>query len=198
MKKAFIFLIIVLIDSSVFAQGYKIGDKAADFRLKDIDGYYVSLKDFYGTEGFIIIFTANYCPFVQAYEDRIIEIDKKYKNFGYPVIAINVSDSNLHSEDSYEMMKIEAKKKKVTFPYLYDEGQKVYLQFGAKRVPQIFLLKKTRDDFIVKYIGAIDDNYADAKQVQNHYLTTAIDALIAGKKIAIPETKTIGCEIQQK
>ncbi|HAH24751.1 MAG TPA: thioredoxin family protein, partial [Prolixibacteraceae bacterium] len=71
------------------SSGYTIGDKATDFKLKNVDQKYVSLSNYPDAKGFVVIFTCNGCPYAQAYQDRIIEIDKKYKPLGYPVIAIN-------------------------------------------------------------------------------------------------------------
>ena len=72
--------------------GYKIGDTATDFKLKNIDGKMVSMADYPDAKGYIVIFTCNHCPYAKMYEDRIIELDKKYSSNGYPVIAINPSN----------------------------------------------------------------------------------------------------------
>lgn len=182
-----------------FAQeGYKINDTAEDFSLKNIDDSIVSLSDYKDAEGFIIIFTCNHCPYSKLYEDRIIKIDKKYKKKGYPVIAINPNDPILEPEDSFDNMKIRAKEKGFTFPYLFDDGQEVYPKYGATRTPHVFLLKKEKENFIVKYIGAIDDNSKHPEDVVNHYLTDAVDALIKNK-IPNPDfTKAIGCSIKHQ
>jgi glutathione peroxidase-family protein len=90
-------------------EGYKVGDRAADFKLRNVDGRYVSLSDFPSAKGFMVIFTCNHCPYAQAYQDRIIAIDKAYKSKGYPVIAINSNDPDLEPDDSYEAMVVRAK-----------------------------------------------------------------------------------------
>ena len=181
-----------------FSQGYNVGDKASSFKLKNVDGKMVSLSDFPAAKGFVVVFTCNHCPFSVAYQDRIIEIDKKYKSKGYPVIAINPNDPIIVPEDSYDNMVQRAKEKKFTFPYLFDENQSVYRQYGAKKTPHIFLLQKQGSDLIVKYIGAIDDNSQDASKVTNTYLTNAIDNLVAGRVPDPATTKAIGCSIKDK
>jgi peroxiredoxin len=183
----------------MFAQeAYKIGDVAADFSLKNIDGKKVSLSQFDQAKGFIVIFTCNHCPYAVLYEDRIIALDKKYKELGYPVIAVNPNDPEVVPEDSFDNMKIRAHDKGFTFPYLFDEGQKVYPKYGATRTPHVFLLKKEGKDLIVKYIGAIDDNSKDVNEVKIKYLEDAVDALLAGKNPEIDFTKAIGCSIKIK
>jgi peroxiredoxin len=179
--------------------GYKIGDKAADFKLKNTDGKLVSLADFPNARGFIVIFTCNHCPYAKAYQDRIIEIDNNYKLKGYPVIAINPNDPSIVPEDSYEAMVSRAKEKNYTFPYLFDEKQDVYKMYGASHTPHTFLLQKDgKGNLIVKYIGAIDDNYQDAAAVKEKYLANAVDALLSGKEPNPDFTKAIGCSIKDK
>jgi peroxiredoxin len=182
----------------VMGAGYKVGDKADDFKLKNVDGTYVSLADFDDAQGFIVVFTCNGCPYAVAYQDRIIELDKKYKPLGYPVVAINPNDVDLKAEDNLEGMKKRAKEKGFTFPYLKDAEYEVFKTYGATRTPHIYLLNKESDDLIVKYIGTIDDNYQDASAVQETYLANAVDALIAGKDPNPNATKAIGCTIKQK
>ncbi|AWI27253.1 thioredoxin family protein [Flavobacterium pallidum] len=176
--------------------GYKVGDTAADFSLKNVDDKMVSLKDFKSAKGFIIIFTCNHCPFSQAYEDRIIALDKKYSGKGYPVIAINPNNPAKQKDDSFELMKVRAAEKGFTFPYLFDEGQKIYPQYGATKTPHVYVLQKEGKACVVKYMGAIDDNYEDESAVKQKYVENAVDALLSKKEITVKETKAIGCSIK--
>lgn len=180
------------------SKGYEVGDTAADFKLKNIDGKMVSLSDFKKAKGFIVVFTCNHCPYAKKYEDRIVALDKKYKDAGYPVIAINPNDPNLQPEDGLQQMITRAKEKGFTFPYLVDEGQKVYPQYGATKTPHVFILQKEGSKNIVKYIGAIDNNYDDPNDVSEHYVQNAMDALLNGKPVANAKTVAIGCTIKVK
>jgi len=182
----------------ISAKGYEIGDEAADFKLKNIDGKMVSLSDFKSAKGFIVVFTCNHCPYAKKYEDRIIELDKKYKNQGYPVIAINPNDPNVQPEDGYQQMIERAKQKGFTFPYLVDEGQKMYPQYGATKTPHVFVLKKENGKNIVKYIGAIDNNYDNPNDVSEYYAQDAVNALIKGEPVKMSKTVAIGCTIKVK
>jgi peroxiredoxin len=188
------FLTLILVQGA----GYKVGDKAEDFKLQNVDGKYVSLADFDEAKGYIVVFTCNGCPYAKAYQDRIIALDKKYKSIGYPVVAINPNDIDLKSDDNLEAMKKRADEKGFTFPYLKDANYEVYKTYGATRTPHIYLLEKESGDLIVKYIGTIDDNYQDASAVQEAYLANAVDALIAGMDPNPNSTKAIGCSIKQK
>ena len=179
-------------------KGYKIGDEATDFKLKNIDGKMVSLADYPDAKGFIVIFTCNHCPYAKAYENRIIALNNLFAGKGYPVIAINPNDPAVQPEDSYELMQVRAKEKNFNFPYLLDEEQKIYPQYGATKTPHVFVLNKENNKNIVRYIGAIDNNYADENDVDEHYVSEAVNALLNGEKVPTEETKAIGCSIKVK
>lgn len=177
-------------------EGYKVGDVATDFSLENIDGKMVSLADYKAAKGFIVTFTCNTCPYAVAYEDRIEALNKKYADKGYPVIAIMPNNTDVKPGDNMEAMKARAKAKGFTFPYLMDKGQKIYPQYGATKTPHIYILEKTKKGNVVKYIGAIDDNYKDAEAVTEKYVENAVDALLKGKDIKVKETRAIGCSIK--
>ncbi len=178
------------------AEGYAIGDYATDFKLKNIDGAMVSLADYKDAKGYLVIFTCNSCPYAVAYEDRIVALDKKYKALGVPVIAINPNNPDIQPRDSFDKMKVRAKEKGFTFPYLLDDGQHIYPQYGAAKTPHVFLLEKTDKGNKVRYIGAIDDNYSDAEAVTEKFVENAVDAMLSGKEIKTTTTKAIGCSIK--
>lgn len=183
----------------VYAQdtgGYEVGDLATDFKLQSTDGSVVSLADYDDVRGYLVIFTCNSCPYAVAYEDRIIALDKEFKEKGVPVIAINPNNPNVQPKDSFEEMKKRAAEKGFTFPYLLDAGQKIFPQYGATRTPHCFLLEKTDKGNVVRYIGAIDDNYQDASAVETTYVANAIEAMLAGEAIKVANTKAIGCSIK--
>lgn len=173
------------------------GATAPDFNLKNIDGKMVSPANYPEAKGFIVVFTANTCPYAIAYEDRLIALDKKFAAQGYPVIAINPNAPSLSSGDSYEKMQEKAKTKKFSFPYLFDEGQKVTEQYGAKVTPHIFLLKKEGTGYKVMYTGALDNDTQDVNPNKTLYLENAIAALKSGKEIEVASTKAIGCTVKR-
>ncbi|WP_100610729.1 thioredoxin family protein [Confluentibacter lentus] len=178
------------------ADGYKVGDVAEDFKLMNVDGKMVSLSNYKDAKGFIVTFTCNTCPYAVGYEDRIIALNNKYASLGYPVIAIMPNNPDVQPGDSMEAMKKRAKEKGFTFPYLMDDGQNIYPKYGATKTPHVFILQKTAKGHIVKYIGAIDDNYQDASAVKTKYVENAVNALLKGNEVPEKETKAIGCTIK--
>lgn len=189
-----IFMSSLLVGNSL-STGYQPGDTATDFKLKSVDGKFYSMADYKEAKGFIVVFTCNTCPFAVKYEDRINDLAKKYKSKGYILLAINPNDPIAQPDDTFEFMQKKAKDKKFAFPYLVDEGQKIYPQYGATKTPHVFLLDKNH---VVKYIGAIDDNSDDASAVKEKYLENAIAALENGQAPMPETTKAIGCSIKVK
>ncbi|MDA9002645.1 thioredoxin family protein [Flavobacteriaceae bacterium] len=190
-----IFFAAVLTTDSV-DNGYDIGDIATDFNLENIDGKFVSLSDFIDAEGFIIVFTCNTCPYAVLYEDRIEALNKKYASQGYPLIAIMPNNVQTKPGDSMKSMKQRAIDKGFTFPYLMDDGQKIYPQYGATKTPHVYILESTTRGPVVRYIGGIDDNYKDATLVKTNYVEDAIEALKKGNLIKQTTTRAIGCSIK--
>ena len=176
---------------------YQIGDVAEDFKLKNVDGNMVSMADFDEAKGFIVIFTCNTCPVSVANEDRIIALHEKYVDLGYPVIAINPNNPETSEGDSFDLMKVRAKEKGFKFPYLFDDGQKVYPKYGASKTPHVYILNKEDNGLVVKYIGSIDDSARNAGAVKTKYAENAVDALIKGSTINVASTKAIGCSIKK-
>ena len=170
----------------------KIGSLAPDFNLPATNGKKYSLNTFADKKALVIVFSCNHCPYVQAYEDRIIEIQKDYSK-NVQVVAISSNEDENYPEDSFENMKARAEIKKFNFPYLHDETQNVAKAYGATHTPEIFLFDKERK---LVFHGKIDDNWQEPKAVRSKYLRNAIDELLSGKQISVPETFTIGCTIK--
>ena len=121
---------------------------------------------------------------------------KKYAAKGFPVVAIMPNNPAVKPGDNMDAMKARAASKGFTFPYLFDDGQEIYPQYGATKTPHVYLLEKTNKGNVVKYIGAIDDNYKDAAAVNTKYVEEAVDALMNGKEIKETKTRAIGCGIK--
>jgi peroxiredoxin len=181
-------------------QSYKIGDQVADFTVKNTEtGKPVSLYRLPGaTKGAVVVFTCNHCPFAKKYEQRIIDINAKYASRGFPVLALSSNDPSEAPEDAPNLLAARAKEKGYTFPYAYDETQAIARTFGATKTPHVFLVAKENNKWVLKYMGAIDDNTDEPQNVKTPYLANAIDAVLAGKPVAVTETKSIGCTIKWK
>ena len=199
MKTIFTFLSCLIFGFIANAQikTLKPGDNAPDFNLKNVNGEMVSPEDYPDAKGFIIVFTSNTCPYAKKYENRLIALDKKFAPQGYPVIAINPNPPALSSGDSYKEMQKKAKTKDFSFPYLFDEGQKVTNEYGARVTPHIFLLEKVGSKLKVVYTGALDNDTYNINPWKTLYVEDAINSLEAGEKIKISSTKAIGCSVKR-
>ena len=173
----------------------KIRDKAIPFTLPGVDDKEHALSDYKDVEALAIIFSCNHCPYVRAWEDRMVQIQADYTNRGVQFLAINSNDIRRYPEDSFPKMKERAKEKGFNFPYLLDESQEVPRVYGARYTPEVFLFDRAG---ILQYHGAIDDHYDNPNAVKKHYLRDALDAVLAGETPPVQETTPVGCTIKWK
>jgi len=168
----------------------KIGDAAPTWSgIVGIDDKQHGLADFDNAKLVVLVFTCNHCPVAVAYEDRLVALAKEYEPKGVRLIAVNCNNI---PADRLDKMKERAEQKGFNFPYLYDSSQKMGHDYGATVTPHVFVLAKDRK---VAYMGAVDDSMNAAK-VKTHYLRSALDALLAGKKPPKAVTQQFGCSIK--
>ncbi len=171
-----------------------IGSPVPTFsNLLGVDGKKYSMQNFDDKKILIIAFTCNHCPYVQAYEDRLIQIQKDYGDKGVQLIAINSNETVHYPQDDFDHMVARAKERGFNFPYLRDETQKVAAAYCARTTPEMFVLDQER---ILRYHGRIDDNWQYPEEVESPDLRNALDELLAGKEVSIPETRPLGCSIK--
>jgi len=190
--------LMVALSAFTIDRGLNVGDRAVDFHLKNVDGNTISLADYKNAKGFIVIFHCNTCPYSNAYDSRIVALNKKYAPLDYPVIAINSNDPTTSAGDSFEKMISDSKRKGYDFPYLVDETQEVARSYGATNTPHVFVLSRTGDELKVAYIGGIDDNARNPSAVSKKYVEAAVDALLDGKPVQTTRTRALGCTIKWK
>ena len=171
----------------------QLGESARPFSLPGVDGKTYGLEGFAGKSVLVVIFSCNHCPYVQAYEDRLIGLQRDYGNRGVQLVAINSNDDAHYPEDNLEHMMARAKDKGFNFPYLRDGAQQVARAYGAIHTPQIFVFDRDRR---LRYTGKIDDNWQQPEAVTQRYLRDAVDALLAQREPAEPITHAIGCTIK--
>ena len=174
------------------------GNIAPGIALMSVNDKKVSLNDYPVAKGFIIVFTCNTCPYAKAYQHRIIALNNQYAPQGFPVIAINPNDPDISPGDSFKKMKALAKAQHFTFPYLFDEGQVITSQYGAKNTPHVFVVTKGTANFTVEYAGAIDNDTPDTNPAKIKYVEDALNALLKNIKPAVAFTKAIGCGVKWK
>ena len=173
-----------------------VGSRMVSFKLKNVDGKMITADDLSkGKQATVIIFSCNHCPYVQAWEDRIIHLGNTYGTRGVAFALINANDPVNYPEDSYPEMVKRAKRKNYPFSYLCDEDQSVAKAYGATRTPEVFLFDAQE---ILRYHGRIDDNYADPNRVRSQELKDALEAVLAGDSPTVSETPVVGCTVKWK
>jgi peroxiredoxin len=169
--------------------------KLLPFKLRGTD------EKMHETEGYRkaailgVVFTCNHCPYAQAWEGRLIQIQRDYAGKDVQFLLVNSNDPASYPADSFENMQRRAKEKNYPFPYLLDETQEVARQYGATRTPEIYLFDAER---VLRYHGAPDDNYENPTLVHQPYLRNALDALLKKSTPPVAETKPVGCTIKWK
>jgi peroxiredoxin len=181
-----------------------IGSPAPDFALPGIDGKIHRLSDYQNSPFLMVMFICNHCPTSQLYEGRVKKLVADYKDKGVGAVAIQPNDPTAirlselgytDVSDSLEEMKIRAEYRHFNFPYLYDgETQKVSNQFGVVATPQVFIFDKDRK---LRYEGRIDDRQRESL-VKTQDARAALDAMLAGKPVAVPHTPAFGCSTKWK
>ncbi len=166
-----------------------------DVKMKNVDGRELSIADVEGEKGTLVIFTCNHCPWVKAWETRLVELGNTYSKLGVGVITVNPNDPAAFEEDTYPAMQERARERGMEFPYVVDATSDVARAFGATRTPEAFLFdRKGR----LVYHGVIDDNAREPGKVRSRYLRDALEAVVSGRKVAVQETKALGCSIKYR
>jgi peroxiredoxin len=173
-----------------FNRALSIGDKAPEWSgLPGVDGRKRALADYADAKLIVVVFTCNHCPVATANQDRLIALQTEFLDRGVRLVAIC---SNPGDDEDLPAMKQRAKNKGYNFPYLRDADQTVGRAYGARQTPTALVLDGDRK---MGYMGAIDDHWEDAGGVERDYLRDAIEALLVGGKVPVPETRPQGCEI---
>lgn len=176
----------------IFA-GHVTAQKVNDFTLKDVkSGKQVSLADFKSAKGIVVIFTSNVCPYSVYYEGRITQLIAQYKKKGIQFLLVN---SHIEPKESEDEMANKIGAWGLDIPYLADKNQKAMNAFGARKSPEVFLIKNN-GDFSIFYQGAIDNNPQVATDVKEQYLKDNIEALLKDKS-ALPGGKPMGCMVKK-
>jgi len=181
-----------------------INDPMPEFKnLPGVDGKKYSSSDFKDANILIVVFSCNHCPYVKAYEDRMIALQKDYAGKRVQLIAINSNDEKNYPDDNFDEMVKRAKAKGFNFQYLRDADQQTAEAFGATHTPQFFVFSAEggsasggKQNRKLRYSGKMDDNWENPKAVKENYLRDALDALLTGKEVKVPETFSIGCTIK--
>ena len=174
----------------------ELGTEAPGFALPDINGNSVSLDDFAGKPGLLVIFMCNHCPFVKHVASELSRLAKDYSDKGVAVVGISSNDIANYPDDAPEKMKQEAADQGYDFPYLYDESQAVAKAYRAACTPDFYLFDADRK---LVYRGQLDDSRPkDGSVPDGRDLRAAIDAMLGQQPIPEPQRPSIGCNIKWK
>lgn len=166
----------------------------ADHAMEDVNGRNLTLNAAAKSNGLLVIFSCNTCPWVARWEDRYADISQIAQFNSVGLIAINSNEAYRDRGDGMEEMIRYANKANYNFPYVLDRNHEVADAFGAKSTPHIFLFNA---DMELIYTGSIDDNASRAEAVTQYFLKDAIEQMVAGQQILNATTETLGCSIKR-
>ncbi|MBX3263274.1 MAG: thioredoxin family protein [Labilithrix sp.] len=164
------------------------------FDLPGTDDKHHTLDSF-GEELLVVIVSCNHCPYVVAYEPRIVALAREYGPKSVAFLAVNANDATRYPDDGMQPMKARARERGFSFPYVRDDSQAFVRALGARFTPEVFVFDRARK---LRYHGRIDDNHRDPARVTSHDLKDALDALLAGSSPAVAQTTAFGCSVKWK
>lgn len=165
-----------------------------DFNLKQAGGTYYSSAAHQNLKGMVLVFTCNHCPFARLYTQRLNNLARTCDSAGIQLLAINAMDTLVYEDETLEAMTLRAKTEGWSFPYLQDANQQVAAMLGAVCTPQVFILWKEQQRWVVRYSGAIDSN-GQEPELAEAYAAEALKDLLAGTLVRNPSTQAFGCRI---
>lgn len=167
----------------------------ADVAMSDVDGGEATLARLAGEQGTVVIFWSNQCPWIQRYEERLIALTDSFAPLGLSFVLVNSNDGSAFPQESPAESR--ATFERSGFPsgvaYLIDPTSELARSFGAERTPHAFVFDESG---VLVYMGAIDDSPGDPANVSARYLRSALDAVVSGADVAVPQTKAFGCTIK--
>ena len=169
------------------------GDQAPDFDLVGTDVDYYSLDSFKDFDNLIIFFTCNHCPYVTGSDEVTRKTVEKFNNKQFKFIAINSNSKNTYEEDSFDNMVKRMDEFKFPWLYLYDETQKTAKDYGALKTPHFYVFNQERK---LVYTGRGVDSPKDSSNIKVNDLDRVLSELVKNKKISVPVTNPIGCNIK--
>lgn len=175
----------------------ELGTRAPDFELRDVStGQIISLSDFEGGKGLLVLFMCAHCPFVKHVETEFARIGTDYEGQGLGIVGISANDAENYPDDAPEKLAEQADRVGFVFPYLHDDSQATAKAYRAACTPDIFLFDENLE---LVYRGQLDNSRPGNDQpVTGKDLRAAIDALLAGEPISEDQYPAVGCNIKWK
>ncbi len=188
-KHSAISLVLLFLPGLAASQTAEVGSKVADFTLRDTSGNEISLGRLRGRL-VMIVFWAFKCPVSLSYDDRMMGLRQRYDSRGVSVIAV---DSN--SNEAPEEIRRNVANLGLSFPVLLDTDGALADKLGASHTPSVFIIDR---DGALRYRGAFDNNKSPNASGRIAYAEEALEALLKGQSVPIPETRIFGCPIIKK
>ena len=190
MRPLFALLLAILSTGAARADDVKVGARVGKLKFTDIRSLPRTTDDFGAKKAVVFVFTNTTCPVAQRYLPTLNALEKDYRDKGVQFVAVNAAD-----DDALIAMATQSVKYDTEFPFVKDFDGSVARALGATRTPEVVVLD---GDKTIRYRGRIDDQYrlrGNRDKPTTTELKDALDAILAGKKVATTETEVDGCLI---
>ncbi len=174
-----------------------LGKSIPGFSLKTVNKGLFQTTNLKEVKGIMVVFTCNHCPFAKLYTQRLNQLHQKYAPLGVPLLAVNSMDTIVYEEEIFSAMQKRATSEGFVFPYAQDADQSFGRTLQAEHTPQVFLLWKNNEQWIVKYMGSVDDNGEEPEKA-DPFLANAVDQMLQNQSITVPLTESFGCRIHYR
>ncbi len=169
------------------------GLAAPDFKLKGIDGKEWTLSDCRGSNGLLIMFICNHCPYVKSIQERLVRDTAELMESGINSVAIMSNNPEDYPEDSFENMRHVAEEFAYPFPYLIDSTQEIAKAYGAVCTPDFFGYNAELE---LQFRGRLDNSGMKAIPDAERELFKAMKLIAKTGKGPVNQIPSIGCSIK--
>lgn len=168
---------------------------SATVQLSRVNGGQATLSSLQGDAATVVIFWSNQCPWVEKYEDRVVNLASTYGDRGVRFVLLNSNDANAYPQEAPSVSADRAggANYPAALAYLSDPTSAVAKAFGAQRTPHVYVFD---GDASLVYVGTIDDSPGDPGNVKENYLDATLQAILSGSSVPVPKTKAFGCTIK--
>ena len=171
------------------------GRKAPDFKLISHDKKSYSRDELAGSNGLLIAFICNHCPYVQAIITNFVSDAQKLQNLGIQTVAIMPNDYISYQADSPSKMGDFAAQHNFGFPYLIDETQSVAKTYGAVCTPDFFGFNANLE---LQYRGRLDNLTMGKASIRTPELFDAMSMIANTGSGPQNQIASMGCSIKWK
>lgn len=186
-------LLLIATPAAAQMEPMPLGSSMPSATLQRVNGTTVQLSTVAGETGTVLLFWSNQCPWVDRYEDRVMDLVERFQPQSTQFVLVNANDASAFPQESLEASRERSNNRGYQAMYVRDNGSSLARALGATRAPHAFVFDADRT---LVYTGTIDDSPSGPEGVTKTYLADVLEALTSGGEVPVPRTKAFGCTIK--